>query len=94
MNAHSTRSASIALPGADARGESPGWLSAQVNHSAEQSTPFSKGLPAGADASAASDRPMASGADAATVLRSRLLQMIVANEQLRKSQATISGPGE
>ena len=94
MNAHPTSPASVALPGAEARGESPGWLSAQVNHSAEQAASFSRGLPAGAGASAAPDRPVVPGEDAATALRSRLLQMIVTNEHLRKSQAAASGPGE
>ena len=94
MNAHSTRSDSIALPGADVRGESPDWISAQMNHSAQQSTPLATGLPAETDASAASDHPVDPSRDAAKALRSRLLRMIVANEQLRKSQATVSGPGE
>ena len=94
MNAHSVSPASVTLPGADARGESPGWLSAQVNHSAEQAALFSRGLTAGAGASAAPDRAVAPGEDAATALRSRLLQMIVTNELLRKSQAAASGPGE
>jgi hypothetical protein len=94
MNAHPTSPASVALPGADARGESPGWLSSQVNHSEEQSISFSRGLPAGTNASAAPDRPVAPGEDAATALRSRLLQMIVTNEQLRKSQTDASGSCE
>ena len=94
MNAHSTRSASIALPGADARGESLDWPSAQMNHSVKQSPPFTTELPAKTNASAASDHPVDPSADAATALRTRLLQMIVANEQLRKSQATVSRHGE
>ncbi len=93
MNAHSPSSASVALPGAEAPGKSTDWPSSQSRPSEGQS-PLLPAMPSRLDASALLDRPVTPGEDTASALRSRLLQMIVANEQSRKSQPAASGPRE
>ena len=93
MNAHSTSPASVTLPGAEAPGKSTGWLSSQVRCVQEQAPLLPTG-PSRLEASIVPDRSVTSGEDAASTLRGRLLQMIVANEQSRKSQPAVSGPRE
>ncbi len=94
MNVQPTNPAAAALPGVDARGEPLSWLSSQPAPSVEHSTSYSKGIPMAASASVDAEGAMAPGEDPAMALRSRLLQMIVANEQQRKSQSAILRPSE
>ena len=94
MNVQPTNPTSAALPGVDARGEPPGWLSSQSTHVVEHSASFSRGMPMATDVSNDADGAMTPGEDTAVILRSRLLQMIVANEQSRKSQSAASISGE
>jgi len=90
MNAHQpTNPAPIVLPEAETRSPSPGWLSTPASRSNEQTPAISRTLPAESSASAAI-RSTNPGEEAATALRSRLLQMIVANEKSRKSPTAAS----
>jgi len=90
MKTHSANRASVALAGAGAQDEPSVWTPSSGDPPAEQTAALPGSLPAKVDATAVPEDPVASGEDSALVLRCRLLQMIVSNEQSRKSQTTTS----
>lgn len=100
MKARPMDSASARLQIAKARGKSPGWLASQTSDSQEQGPSLSRGVPPRSGSLRGLASSPISDEEVAVALRSRLLKMIVANEQSRaqeqscNSQSATSGPHE